>query len=210
MKRTVLRMLNEAAALWGSKPYALKKGSTDWIPTSFAQTQQRSWEFAAWILSKGFAKGQSLAILAEGSPEWVVAEHGILGAACVSVPLSIKLLADEIPFRLNHSEARAVLTTKNQLEKVLGSIAALENREILLVYFDDDPGFAREIAARHGISAERVIGFEEALARGRELLAMPDSGMVERLNSIAEATGEDDQSQSATPPARPATRRASS
>jgi long-chain acyl-CoA synthetase len=192
MKRTVLRMMDEAASLWGSDPYVSKKAASGWISFSFSKARDRSREFAAWLLSSGYAKGERLAILAEGSPEWVMAESGMLYAACVSVPLSIKLLAEEIPFRLDHSEARAILTTKNQLEKVLDSFASLMNKDITLIYLDDDPSFAREAAAERGIAADRILGFDEACAAGRAFLDTPDSDLVARLDAIADEAEEDD------------------
>ncbi|MGA2481097.1 MAG: AMP-binding protein, partial [Spirochaetia bacterium] len=118
MKKTVLRMLDEAAQKWDTAPYALRKGDEGWIPVSFSEARQKAREFAVWLLGSGAKKGEALAILAEGSPAWIIGEFGLLMAGCVSVPLSIKLLEEEIPFRLNHSEARAILTTRNQLKKV--------------------------------------------------------------------------------------------
>ena len=136
----------------------------------------------------GLKKGDSLAILAEGSPEWIVGELGMLMAGCVSVPLSIKLLAEEIPFRLNHSEARAILTTKNQLKKVLGSFPC--GREQV-----DPRGHPRRRSrgrprrgSAAGIAADRVIGFDEARAAGREALA----GVGPALEAALAAVEEDD------------------
>ena len=185
-------MLDEAASGWGDHPYALKKGAKGWIPVSFAQARERSREFGAWILSRGFEKGDRLAILAEGSPEWVVAENGLMRAGCVAVPLSIKLLAEEIPFRLDHSEAKAILTTKNQLEKVLDSLASIADRGILLVYLDDDTAWAREVASGRGLSPDRVVGFDEAREEGRRALELPGSATLARLDAIAAETEEDD------------------
>jgi long-chain acyl-CoA synthetase len=190
MKRTVLRMLDEAADRWGSAPYALQKGDAAYVALSFREARDRSREFAAWLLSKGFQKGAALAILAEGCPDWMVGEFGILAAGCVSVPLSIKLLQEEIPFRLNHSEARAILTTKNQLEKVLGSFRDVENKELLLVYLDEDFDWARETAAKFGVAAGRVVGLSEARALGRALLNRGD--MEAKLLALAESIDEGD------------------
>jgi long-chain acyl-CoA synthetase len=192
MKRTVLRMMDEAATNWGADPYALKKGTSDWISVSFSQARERSREFAAWLLSNGFEKGDKLAILGEGNPEWIMAESGMLCAACVSVPLSIKLLAEEIPFRLDHSEAKAIVTTKNQLEKVLGAFPALKNAKMLLIYLDNDQSSARETAATFGVGPERVIGFGEACEAGRRAMDLPASALTARLDAIAADAEEDD------------------
>jgi long-chain acyl-CoA synthetase len=192
MKRTVIRMMDEAAVAWASVPYALKKGSSDWISVTYSEARERSREFASWLVSKGFKRGDRLAILAEGSPEWILAESGVLSAGCVSVPLSIKLLGEEIPFRLDHSEAKAIVTTKNQLEKVLGCFASLENKAMLLVYMDEDQSFAREIAARFDVGPERVIGFVEACVAGRVAMREPGSQLGAALDAIAAAVEEDD------------------
>jgi long-chain acyl-CoA synthetase len=192
MKRTVLRMMDEAAKDWADVPYALKKGTSDWVSVSFKDARERSRDFAAWLLSKGFKKGDSLAILAEGSPEWILAESGALCAGCVSVPLSIKLLADEIPFRLDHSKAKAIATTRNQLDKVLGCFPALKNQGMLLILLDDDRTLATEAASKYGLGQDRVVCFDEARDTGRGLMRAPGSGMAAALDAIAASAEEDD------------------
>ncbi len=188
MKKTVLRMLDEAALKWGSAAYAHRKTDEGWVPVSFKDARERAREFAGWLLSTGTQKHDCIAVLAEGSPEWIVGEFGLLMAGCVSVPLSIKLLEEEIPFRLDHSEARAILTTKNQLKKVLGSLRRVEHRQIRIIYLDNDPQWARSTAAENGVSASRVIGFDEARAAGRA--ALPSLG--DTLDRCIASIEEDD------------------
>ena len=192
MKRTVIRMMDEAAANWATVPYAFNKGASGWVSVSFKEARGRSREFAAWLVSMGFAKGESLAILAEGSPEWILAESGTLCAGCVSVPLSIKLLAEEVPFRLDHSKARAVVTTRTQLDKVLDCFGALANRDMLLILLDEDRQIALEAAAKYSLSPGTILCFDEACEAGRTLLEAPGSSMVARLDDIAASANEDD------------------
>jgi long-chain acyl-CoA synthetase len=186
MKRTVLRMLDEAASRWGSAPYALRKTDAGYVALSFAQAQESAREFAAWLLTTGFRKGDAVAILAEGSPEWITGELGVLMAGCVSVPLSIKLLAEEIPFRLNHSEAKAIITTKNQLKKVLGSFGAVDNKGIRVICLDDEPDHIRATAGELGVAADRVIGFDEARAAGRAALPKVGAALDASIASVDE------------------------
>ena len=122
MKRTVLRMLDEAAERWASRPYALRKTDDGYLAYSFTEIREGARRFAAWMLGQGFRAGDNLAILAEGGPEWIIAECGMLYARCVSVPLSIKLLVEEVSFRLDHSGAKAVIVSKNQLKKALAAL----------------------------------------------------------------------------------------
>ena len=57
MKRTILRMLDEAVSKWGSAPYALRKTDAGFVAVSFAEARDRAREFAAWLLSTGFHRG---------------------------------------------------------------------------------------------------------------------------------------------------------
>ncbi len=192
MKRTVLRMIDEAAVSWAHQPYALRKTDSGYAPVTFKEARDRSREFAAWIVERGWAKGDNIAVLGEGSPEWIIGEYGILMAGCSSVPLSIKLLGEEIPFRLNHSGAKAILTTKNQLEKVVGSFSSVDDKGLVVVYLDEDADEARLVAAKFGIGAERVVGLSEAISAGRASLDAPASGMTARLDAIIAGVDEDD------------------
>ena len=87
-----------------------QKGRLGLESVSFAESRERSREFAAWLVSKGFEKGDRLAIVAEGRPRMGRRgkRHALRGLRS-GTPLSIKLLAEEIPFRLDHSEAKAIL-----------------------------------------------------------------------------------------------------
>jgi len=192
MKRTVFRMLDEAARDWADNPYALRKTDTGYTATSFKQARDKSRSFAAWLLSQGYGKGQSMAIIGEGSPEWICGEFGLMCAGLVSVPLSIKLLADEIPFRINHSEAQGILTTHNQLEKVLSALNNVENKSLRIIYLDEDLDWAKTSLEKQGVSPELLAGFSQAVADGGALVADAASGMKKKLDDIAETTAEDD------------------
>ncbi len=192
MQRTVLQMLDDAASLFAREPYACRKTDAGYIATTFSKARERARDFAAWLLLSGFKKGDSIAIIAEGSPEWIIGELGLLTAGCVSVPLSIKLLQEEIPFRLNHSEAKAVLTTRNQFEKVLASMKQLSDAGLLLVCMDADTDWAREVGVKAGISAQRIVGMDEALVAGRKAMADEKGVIAASLERARDSVAEDD------------------
>ena len=192
MARTVLSLLDEAVARFPDQPYTMKKTDAGWKAMSYAEAAARARAFAAWLIDRGFGRGQSLALVAEGCPEWIVAELGLFMAGGLSVPLSIKLLAEELPFRLGHSGARAVVTTRNQLEKVLSALATMEDQDIILVYLDEDLDRAVETAAKAGIAGGRLHSFAAALERGKALLADPASGAGALLGTRGKAVAEED------------------
>jgi len=63
MKKTILAMLDRAAATWPSSPYAHRKTDEGFKASSFSEVREAARAFAAWLLSSGFAPGDRMAIL---------------------------------------------------------------------------------------------------------------------------------------------------
>lgn len=185
-------MLDEAAVDWANDPYALRKTDQGYLPTTFAQAREKARGFGAWILSRGYAKGDRFAVLGEGSPEWICGEFGLMCGGLISVPLSIKLLCEEIPFRLEHSEAKGILTTHNQFEKVMGALKRLPSGDLILVYLDEDIQWAKETAEKQEFSPDRIFRFSDCVGEGLALLADKASGAAASLDRIAQSAAEDD------------------
>ena len=186
-KRTILALLDAAVEKYGDGPYALKKGDAGWEAVSFRETKERARAIASWLVGKGFKKGDTAALLAEGSPEWIYTELGLLSAGLISVPLSIKLLPEEIPFRVSHSDARLFATSKNQLDKVLPALVGAKLSPTLF-YVDEDLAALNEACARHGFRRELAVGLAEILAEGRAGLA----SRAGELDALAASIAEDD------------------
>ncbi len=130
-------------------------------------------------------RNQPVAILSEGSPNWVIGEFAILKAGGLSVPLSIQLLPREILFRLEHSEAWGVLVSHNQLEKLQTALGGKGNgRKLILL---DEGERAAEDLSRHG---PELLLFERLLDEGRELLRQPQA--EQRLASLRAQIGPGD------------------
>lgn len=191
MKRTVLRMLKEAAAKYSNIPYALKKSDSGYVGTTFLQVREQARMFATWLLTNNFKKGDRAAIIAEGSPEWLISELGVLSAGMTSVPLSIKLLSDEIPFRIEHSESRIICTTHNQLEKIANALMTAHIADMRIVYFDDDIEWGQSILSKSKISEDCIISLKEALSIGASLLKQ-NNEYVQKLDLIEETAKEND------------------
>lgn len=191
MKRTVLRMLKEAAAKYSNIPYALKKSDSGYVGTTFLQVREQARMFAAWLLANNFKKGDRAAIIAEGSPEWLISELGVLSAGMTSVPLSIKLLSDEIPFRIEHSESKIICTTHNQLEKIANALMIAHIVEMRIVYFDDDIEWGQSVLSKSKISEDCIISLKEVLSIGASLLKQ-NNEYVQKLDLIEETAEEND------------------
>jgi long-chain acyl-CoA synthetase len=186
-KKTILAMLDKAAKEYGDGPYALKKSDSGWEAKSFNQVRDKARAIGAWLMQQGYKPGDAAVILAEGSPEWICTELGLLSAGLVSVPLSIKLLPEEIPFRVSHSDSKLFATSKNQLDKVLPALVGAKLKPVLL-YMDDDLSALDEACAKHGFPRASTVILGDAVAAGAA--AMPVQGAA--LDALAEAISEDD------------------
>lgn len=188
MKRTILTMLEEAERAYPEVSYVLKKTDTGWEGWTYGRVRSEARALASFLLAKKLGRGDTVSILAEGSPEWVTAEFGVLMAGGISVPLSIKLMAEEIPFRVKHSESKIFITTGNQLEKVLTALTTSGNSKILIVYLDEDNERPDAACAKTGFPRKNIVRLKDALQEGRTNLAARTAA----LNEIEADTGEDD------------------
>jgi long-chain acyl-CoA synthetase len=138
MKKTVINLLRNAASHYSNTPYVNQKGDNGWDSKSFAEVYEQSGFFAGSLLKQGFEPDDRIAMLAEGRNDWVIAEYGILMAGCINVPLSIKLLPEEVLFRLNHAQCKAMIVSANTIEKAVFAIEKLEIKNFKLIFIDND------------------------------------------------------------------------
>jgi len=165
---SVLTMLDLAAEKFGTKTYVSNKENDSWKDYSFLKVRELSTYVGSFLLSNNIEKEDNIVILSEGRSKWVIAELGIITAGAVSVPLSIKLQNEEIPFRINHSEAKAIFISKNYIEKLFTKSNEFENKNIIYLYLDTDKDYFVEQAKKYGISEDKIFSFEEILEQGEK------------------------------------------
>ncbi|MBN2892223.1 MAG: AMP-binding protein [Bacteroidales bacterium] len=149
MKRTIIDILKNAVNEFADSPYLGEKTDQGWQTISVKQADECSDIFAAGLLKKGFKTDDKISILSEGRTKWVVGEFGIVKARCVAVPLSIKLTPEELLFRINHSESKAILVSHNNLEKIVPVIHEIKQKHFKLIYLDNDMGFVKTIEDKY-------------------------------------------------------------
>lgn len=92
---------------------------------SFAQWDDRASRLANALLDSGLAKGDRVALLAYNRVEWMEMYVALARAGLVAVPINFRLLAPEIAYILEHSEARAVIAQDELCERVAPARAGL-------------------------------------------------------------------------------------
>ncbi|MDR1099199.1 MAG: long-chain fatty acid--CoA ligase, partial [Treponema sp.] len=158
---TVIELLRKGAEKYGNAPYLGGKTGDRWRLFSYRETDRLSDAFALALMQMGFGGHENISILSEGCPSWVIGEFGILKAGCTSVPLSTKLLGDEIVFRLDHSESRALLVSENNFQKGAEVLDKVRKKPALIC-----------ITAKNGKTAELAEKF--SLTEGTDLFYYDD------------------------------------
>ena len=116
--KTLIELFETSVAKFPNNPLLWEKPKDRYLPSTYQEISQQVYEFAAGLLSLGLKKGERVGLLSEGRNNWLVSELGILYCGAVNVPLSVKLEAPELSFRLKHSGARMVIVSAGQASKL--------------------------------------------------------------------------------------------
>ncbi|MDR1625448.1 MAG: AMP-binding protein [Spirochaetia bacterium] len=158
---TVPGVLAEAVRKFPGKPWLGRKTDSGWGFLSFQEAGEQARFFAAWLVRRGIAKGDRVALVSEACPEWMIAQLGIILAGAAAVPFSTRLLPAELRLRLDHAEPRLVLVSPSQFEKTAALAGSLAS-PVCLVCLD---------ALEHGAPESPVPGsllFSDCCAAGKQ------------------------------------------
>lgn len=173
-------MLADAAQHYSDQPYASGKSDNGWYSRSFRQIREDAIAVAGALEDEGISSSSIGAILAEGSPQWITAEFALFYAGAVSVPLSTRLLSEEVPFRLNHCEATVLFLSAGTVGAVESVIEELEVQRLLFVLLDDSSAAIRRLdEATRSYDHYRCRTFSELLEAGRTRENLEDIARAE-------------------------------
>ncbi len=85
---------------------------------SYAELDDRCRRFAAFLGSRMAAPGERAGILLPNVPEFVVAYFGAIAAGAVAVPINTRLSPTEVGYILSDSGATALVTTREQRDRL--------------------------------------------------------------------------------------------
>ena len=160
MKRTIIDLFEESVSKYGAKEFLLEKHNGKFKPTTYNETKRRALNIGAGLTALGIERGDRISILAEGCNNWIISELGLLYAGAISVPLSIKLEeANDLTFRLKHSDAKLVFVSNHQLKKIRNIVAELPELKHVVVWGNVEGGLR-----------EGELSLAEIEARGEEYL----------------------------------------
>ncbi len=117
--RTLINLFETSVERFPDEVYLLEKVGGEYRGTTYRETREEVYRFAAGLLALGIRKGDRVALISEGRNHWVIAELGIFYAGAINVPISVKITEGaELKFRLAHSECRMAVVSRTQAGKV--------------------------------------------------------------------------------------------
>ncbi|MGI6437550.1 MAG: AMP-dependent synthetase/ligase [Sphaerochaeta sp.] len=186
MERTIVSLLQSAAEKYQDRAYTNTRFDQGWVPSSFKQTNLDSDYVAAFLLEDGVKSQMCVGILSEGKGQWVTFEHGALKARMVSVPLSIKLTAEEVAFRINHSEAVMLAVSSNTLALVAAAFPSFDH-PVKLVYLDaPDERLAKHVEEKKWKEGKDYVVWPEILKKGEAILKKKPKLVSDSIAKIKE------------------------
>jgi acyl-CoA synthetase (AMP-forming)/AMP-acid ligase II len=104
---TIARLLLRSAQIWGDRPALIDAASGRSL--SFSDLADLSFHFGQTLRQRGLAIGERVAILADASAAYLVADYGSMSAGLVRVPLDPSLSADELANQIRDAQARILV-----------------------------------------------------------------------------------------------------
>ena len=127
-----------------------------------------------------------MALLSEGRNSWIIGELAMFYAGAVNVPLSIKLEEkDDLLFRLQHSESKYIMVSKNQLPKIRAIKDQLSELKYIIIFDDIDSYQDKEIS----MSEVCKMGDDFLLKNKEEFLKIGQSIQNDDIATITYTSG---------------------
>lgn len=109
---------------------------------TWAEFDAKANRFANFLLSRGYTKGDKVAILLMNCLEWLPIYFGALKAGCLAVPLNFRYTGEEIRYCLELSDADALVFGPEFTGRIEGICERIPRVRTRLYVGDDCPSFA--------------------------------------------------------------------
>jgi long-chain acyl-CoA synthetase len=143
-----------------------------WSPMTWREFQENIQRFALGLLAMGFKKGDTLCIIGDNKPEWIIAEFGCMAVEGIPTGTYPDSLAEEMEYLITFSDASfLVVRDQEQVDKVLSMWDKIKKKVKRVIvwdsrgmshYYDEYPFLMRfeevlEIGAREEADKENYL-----------------------------------------------------
>ncbi|HKI06745.1 MAG TPA: long-chain fatty acid--CoA ligase [Thermoanaerobaculia bacterium] len=137
--RSVVHMFQHRAATTPDSEAMSGRRGGEWRAITWGQAGQRVRAIACGLLSLGFKKGERGAILAASSPEWVLADLGILSAGGATSTIYTSNTAEESAYILADSGARVCFVENPEQEAKIREVRSRAGEVVKLILMNGAP-----------------------------------------------------------------------
>ena len=150
------------------------------VKLTYAELYQQMQQFAAGLQALGVKQGDYIALFADNSPRWLIADQGIMGAGAVNAVRGSQADRDELLFILTNSDSTAIVVQDQATLKKLAQ--GLESLPLqLIVTLTDEPPLP--------VGTLKSINFPQLMALGEGQLLQPVSLERETLATLMYTSG---------------------
>ena len=157
------------------------KRDGEWVAHTWREYWEAVQETARGLMELGHEEGECVAIVGDNSPEWVIAQFGIMAARGVPAPIYTTNTDEQTAYIVTHARAKIAFCDGARLEKYLRCLESGQMKVDHIVTLSDV-----------GASDPRVMSLEALRERGRKAKSLPARGgprdsqaaLEERLDAI--------------------------
>lgn len=174
-EKTIVEVLQNRIKKYGDKEFLKYKRENIWMSITWNEFGKMVRNFSAGLLISGMNKGETVCLLSNNRPEWIISDFGILSIGAITVPIYPTLLAKDVAYIINHCEAKILIVENQmQLDKVISVKENLPNLQKIIV-FDE-----------YRSDEKIVMSFEEVLKEGEKYLSQNSSIFEEKIKNCKE------------------------
>ncbi|ERN41008.1 Long-chain acyl-CoA synthetase (AMP-forming) [Rubidibacter lacunae KORDI 51-2] len=150
------------------------------VTLSYEQVNAQIRQFAAGLQARGLQPDAKVALIADNSPRWLVADQGIMLAGGVDVVRSSQAERQELLYILEHSDSSAlVIEDSKTLEKLRPELDTLPIAFVVLLS-DESPDATQQLECSN---------FTELMAAGKDRSLQPAAQGRDRLATLIYTSG---------------------
>jgi long-chain acyl-CoA synthetase len=176
--KTLIELFEKSVEKYPDNPLLWEKTRDRYLPSTYREIHRQVILVGAGLMAVGLGKGDRAALLSEGRNSWLISELAVLYCGAINVPLSVRLEAPELKFRLEHSGAKMVIVSSGQAAKiseVIESLTAIER----IIHLDDKP-----------VPKNKELNFSDLLKAGEAFLGSEENKKA--FEAISQSVGPDD------------------
>jgi long-chain acyl-CoA synthetase len=156
MGNTIPEIFFETAKKFPQKTALLYKKEGVYFPVTYQELAGKILTLSSFLQSLGIEKGDTVAILSENRPDWVVSDMAIMVTGAVVVPLHTSFNAVTICKVLNHCAAKILIVSSGSLlDSVVLSSKKLKYLQHI-IYVDPIKNIQKKISGKKCISWKKI------------------------------------------------------